>query len=369
MLECARRRPETSSTSAAAWGRCSATRPAMCRARVTGSHGSTPTTSPSWRPPIGAPRRRPVAGRVPDVAGTGGPCTSSSVSASTRRRRAHWQRRGVVVDVTAMREAERRASQLVNVVDSIPLGPSCELADLDPPSACRGADLACGGDLRRPHRRWSARRRPAGGPGGRRRAAVPGLADAVRPRAVAGRPFAASARRQAVERVPRSSRCPATPGLALEDITERTRPPSPCATRPCTTRSPACRTACCSTSGCERGLRAEPDGGRPRCWCMDLDQFKEVNDALGHHHGDRLLIELSRRLQTVVRDGRHLSPVSAATSSPCCSPTRGPTAAIAVAKRSAAARAAVRARRHQPPDQRQHRHRAVPRRTPTTPRP
>src|SRR3954466_11716296 len=35
---------------------------------------------------------------------------------------------------------------------------------------------------------------------------------------------------------------------------------------------------------------------------MDLDHFKEINDTLGHHHGDLLLQEVSHRLQATLRD-------------------------------------------------------------------
>lgn len=34
---------------------------------------------------------------------------------------------------------------------------------------------------------------------------------------------------------------------------------------------------------------------------MDLDRFKEINDTLGHHFGDRLLIEIGRRISQTLR--------------------------------------------------------------------
>ena len=34
---------------------------------------------------------------------------------------------------------------------------------------------------------------------------------------------------------------------------------------------------------------------------LDIDSFKDINDGLGHHHGDLLLIEVARRLQRAIR--------------------------------------------------------------------
>lgn len=40
---------------------------------------------------------------------------------------------------------------------------------------------------------------------------------------------------------------------------------------------------------------------------LDLDHFKDVNDTIGHHVGDLLLIEISKRLQNLLREGDVLS--------------------------------------------------------------
>jgi len=51
------------------------------------------------------------------------------------------------------------------------------------------------------------------------------------------------------------------------------------------------------------GLRESRRTGEPLALLLlDLNQFKEVNDRLGHHHGDRLLALVARRFREVLRD-------------------------------------------------------------------
>ncbi|MET3130401.1 diguanylate cyclase (GGDEF)-like protein/PAS domain S-box-containing protein [Oxalobacteraceae bacterium GrIS 1.11] len=49
-------------------------------------------------------------------------------------------------------------------------------------------------------------------------------------------------------------------------------------------------------------LKAKRDGLRIAILFIDLDHFKEVNDTLGHHQGDVLLIDAARRIRACVRE-------------------------------------------------------------------
>lgn len=53
--------------------------------------------------------------------------------------------------------------------------------------------------------------------------------------------------------------------------------------------------------------RADKEGKKIALYMTDLDDFKKVNDSLGHDRGDQLLIDIAHRLQNSLRDGEIVS--------------------------------------------------------------
>lgn len=52
--------------------------------------------------------------------------------------------------------------------------------------------------------------------------------------------------------------------------------------------------------------RARRDNAPLALLLLDLDDFKSINDTLGHDAGDILLVEIAQRLRSVIREGDHL---------------------------------------------------------------
>ncbi|HEX9991482.1 MAG TPA: EAL domain-containing protein [Acidimicrobiales bacterium] len=212
--------------------------------------------------------------------------------------------RGLMVDVTTRRQAEEGVRQFADIVENIAVGLFVvRLDDRDDDRSLRIVAV-------NPEAGRLLRRDPADLVGRLVVEAFPSLVKTVLPRRLAGvvrthRAFAVEwpvdqERLFSVRAFPLPGDAV---GVSLDDVTAATRSAELLrhqATHDDLTGLP---NRVLLLDRLQQALvTANREGSAVALLVMDLDAFKEVNDALGHHHGDRLLVALSRRLEDVLRE-------------------------------------------------------------------
>ena len=214
------------------------------------------------------------------------------------------RRRGIVVDETARWEAESSARSYVDFIEGIPIALAIlRLDDAEDPASLRVVvgNPASAALVGRPPEEVVDRRLadllPSSEP------MLDRLADVARLGIALERPSLALGEDgtvHALRAMPLPDHCI---GIALEDVTKRARLAESLRHQALHDHLTGLPNRAHLNQRLAAALdRAGHDGSRTGLLLMDLNQFKDVNDSLGHEYGDRLLIELARRLSRGMRN-------------------------------------------------------------------
>ena len=220
------------------------------------------------------------------------------------------RRRGIVVDETARWEAESSARSYVDFIEGIPIALAIlRLDDAEDPASLRVVvgNPASAALVGRPPEEVVDRRLadllPSSEP------MLDRLADVARLGIALERPSLALGEDgtvHALRAMPLPDHCI---GIALEDVTKRARLAESLRHQALHDHLTGLPNRAHLNQRLAAALdRAGHDGSRTGLLLMDLNQFKDVNDSLGHEYGDRLLIELARRLLAGHAQLRHHRP-------------------------------------------------------------
>lgn len=213
------------------------------------------------------------------------------------------RRRGIVVDETARWEAEGSARSYVDFIEGIPI--ALAILRMDDPEDPASLRIVVGN----PAAAQLVGRTPADAVGRRLVDLLPQaepllerLADVVRLGIALERPFITIEGHDAVHALramPLPDQCI---GIALEDVTKRARLAESLRHQALHDHLTGLPNRARLNQRLAAALdRAATEGTRTGLLLMDLNQFKDVNDSLGHEFGDRLLVELARRLSKGMR--------------------------------------------------------------------